>query len=161
MECGSVPILVGWWDATDNVSAGTSNTTYTATYSPISADVQIVKTGALSADKTTINYTLQITNKGPASAQAVSVKDTLPSKVQFISASATQGSCSGTTTITCSIGAMTNNQVVTVTVVTKIVKQAGLYRIQLASARAQPTQARQTIARLCRSSPVNRSSART
>jgi uncharacterized repeat protein (TIGR01451 family) len=110
---------------THNVRAGTSNTTYTATYEPISADIQIVKTGALSADKTTINYTLQITNKGPASAQAVSVKDTLPSKVQFVSASSTLGSCSGTSTVTCSIGTMTNNQVVTITIVTKIVKQAG------------------------------------
>jgi uncharacterized repeat protein (TIGR01451 family) len=110
---------------THNVSAGTSNTTYTATYSPISADVQIVKTGALSADKTTINYTLTVTNKGPATAQGVSVKDIVPVKTQLISASSMQGSCSGTSTVTCSIGAMTNNQVVTVTLVTKLVKQSG------------------------------------
>jgi uncharacterized repeat protein (TIGR01451 family) len=96
-----------------------------ATYSLISADVELVKTGVLSTDKTTITYTLTVTNHGPESAQDVSVTDAVPSKTQLISASSMQGSCSGTSTTTCSIGAMTNNQVVTITIVVKEVKQSG------------------------------------
>jgi len=42
---------------------------------------------------TDLTYTLQISNAGPAGATRVVVKDTLPSKVTFISAASSQGSC--------------------------------------------------------------------
>jgi uncharacterized repeat protein (TIGR01451 family) len=105
--------------------AGTNNATFTANYTPISADVQIVKTGALSADKTRINYTLTVTNKGPATANSVNVTDAIPAKTQFVSASSSQGSCSGTSTVTCSIGSMNKDQIVTITLVVNVTKAAG------------------------------------
>ena len=104
-------------------SAGISNATYTANFTPNSADVQIVKTGTLSAGKVT--FTLQVKNNGPAQAQGVVVTDTLPSKVQFISVSTTLGTCTGGSTITCQIGTMSNSQVVTITLVVNVSKAAG------------------------------------
>ncbi len=108
---------------THNITASTSNATYTATYIPISADVQIVKTGILNTGK--ITYTLQVKNNGPASAQDVVVKDTLPNKVQFLSATPGQGSCTGTSTVTCQLGTVSTGQTVTVTIIVNVMKAAG------------------------------------
>jgi uncharacterized repeat protein (TIGR01451 family) len=101
-------------DQTHDVVAGTSDMTDTANYSPISADVQIVKSGALSAGE--MIYTLQVKNNGPAPAQGVVTTDTLPGDEQYVSVSTTQGSCTGGSTVTCLIGTLTNAQVVTVTI---------------------------------------------
>ncbi len=103
--------------------ATTSNATFTANYTPMSADVQIVKTGALSTGK--ITYTLQVKNNGPAQAQGVVVKDILPNKVQYASVSTTQGACTGVSTVTCQVGTMNNSQVVTITLVVNVTKAAG------------------------------------
>ena len=115
-----------WSDSgaqTHTVLAGTVNATYTATYAPISADLQIVKTGVLSSGK--ITYTLQVKNNGPAAAQAVAVRDVLPSKVQYLSVSTTQGTCTGGSTVTCQIGTMNSAQSVTVTILVNVTKAAG------------------------------------
>jgi uncharacterized repeat protein (TIGR01451 family) len=119
-------VFQSWSDGgaqTHTIRAGTSNATYTANYVPMSADVQIVKTGALSTGR--ITYTLQVKNNGPAQAQGVVVKDTLPNKTQFVSASTSQGSCSGTTIVTCQLGTLNNGQIVTVTIVVNVTKAAG------------------------------------
>jgi uncharacterized repeat protein (TIGR01451 family) len=119
-------VFQSWSDngaQTHNILAGTSNATYTANYMSNSADVQIVKTGTLSAGK--ITYTLQVKNNGPAQAQGVVVNDTLPSKVQYNSVSTTLGTCTGGSTVTCQIGTMNNSQVVTITIVVNVTKAAG------------------------------------
>ena len=52
------------------------------------ADVQIVKTGPASVLATSnVNYTIGVTNFGPSSASSVTVTDTLPAGVTFVSAS--------------------------------------------------------------------------
>jgi uncharacterized repeat protein (TIGR01451 family) len=118
-----------WSDSgaqTHTITAGTTNATYTATFVPASADISIVKTGALSTDKTKIAYTLAVTNKGPASASGVVVTDALPiNQVQFVSASTTQGSCSGTSTVTCTLGAIANGQSAQVTILVNVPKNKG------------------------------------
>src|SRR6185295_9046043 len=84
-------VFQSWSDAgaqTHNIRATTTNAAYTANYTPMSADVQITKTGALSTGK--ITYTLQVKNNGPSQAQDVVVKDTLPSRVQYVSVSTNQ-----------------------------------------------------------------------
>jgi uncharacterized repeat protein (TIGR01451 family) len=119
-------VFQSWSDngsQTHNILAGTSNATYTANYTPMSADVQIVKTGTLNTGR--ITYTLQVKNNGPAQAQGVTVRDTLPSKTQFVSASSTQGTCTGGSTVSCTIGSMSSSQTVTVTIVVNIMKAAG------------------------------------
>ena len=101
-------------DQTHNLVAGTSDVTETAHYSPTSADVWIVKSGALSAGAMT--YTLQVKNNGPAAALGVATTDKLPGDEQYLSAAATQGSCTGGSTVTCTIGTLNDAQAVTVTI---------------------------------------------
>jgi uncharacterized repeat protein (TIGR01451 family) len=90
-----------------------------STPAPTVVDLAIVKT----ADPTSlltgknVTYTLTVTNNGPVTDTNVVVGDSLPFGVTFVSVSSTQGTCSGTAVIQCSIGTMTNGQKVTITVV--------------------------------------------
>ena len=73
--------------------------------------------------KKTLTYTVTVTNNGPDTATGVTLTDTLPSGVKYVSATPTQGSCSGTTTITCNLGTLINGGSATVRiVVTPLVK---------------------------------------
>lgn len=54
----------------------------------------------------TFNYTLAVTNLGAGNATGVTVTDNLPAGVTLVSAMSSQGSCSGTTTVTCSLGSL-------------------------------------------------------
>lgn len=53
-----------------------------------------------------LTYTITVTNRGPFTATGVSVSDVLPAGVTFVSATPSQGSCSGTSTVNCSLGTM-------------------------------------------------------
>jgi uncharacterized repeat protein (TIGR01451 family) len=81
-------------------------------------DVGILKTAAsltpVMAEP--LDYTLVVTNHGPITATGVTVSDTLPANFAFVSAISTQGSCSGTTTVTCNVGTMLNGASVTITI---------------------------------------------
>jgi uncharacterized repeat protein (TIGR01451 family) len=116
---------------TDTVTATAANavpsiTTNTASATVIvananSADVAIVKTGSPNpvTEGTPLTYSLAVTNNGPASATNVTVTDTLPSVVTYLSANTTQGSCSEAGgTVTCLLGTMTNAGTATITIVT-------------------------------------------
>lgn len=75
------------------------------------SDVGIVKTALggpnyFAAQAAT--YNLAVTNSGPGAANAVVVTDALPAGTTLISATPSQGTCSGTTTVTCSVGTMAN-----------------------------------------------------
>ena len=47
-----------------------------------------------------------MTNRGPAEAGGVTVTDTLPAALAYVSATSTAGSCSGTRTVTCALGSL-------------------------------------------------------
>ena len=51
--------------------------------------------------------TFTITNNGPNAAVGVLLNDPLPAGVTLVGATTSQGSCSGTTTVTCNIGSVT------------------------------------------------------
>ena len=59
-----------------------------------------------------------MTNGGPDDATDVTLTDTLPGSVTFVSATPNQGSCSGTSTVTCHLGTLANGASATVTIVT-------------------------------------------
>jgi uncharacterized repeat protein (TIGR01451 family) len=61
-------------------------------------------------------YTITVTNQGPAAAAGTVVTDTLPAGATLLSSSASQGSCSGGTTVTCSLGTLPAGGSATVTV---------------------------------------------
>ena len=100
-------------DPTPGNNSSTANTTVTA-----SADVVVVKTGPGSVIVgNNITYTITASNNGPSAAQNVTVTDTLPAGVTFVSATPSQGGCAGTTTVTCTLGTLNNGASAVVTLV--------------------------------------------
>lgn len=83
------------------------------------ADLSITKTG--SPDPVTVGnnltYTITITNNGPNTATGVTLTDTLPGSVTFVSSTPSQGFCSGAAVVTCSIGSLANSASATVAIV--------------------------------------------
>ena len=53
-----------------------------------------------------LTYTITVDNNGPQAAAGVQVTDELPADVEFVSATPDQGSCTGTSTVTCSLGSI-------------------------------------------------------
>jgi uncharacterized repeat protein (TIGR01451 family) len=103
----------------DPVSGNDSATTST-TVSGLSADLAINKTvsnGTVYVGQN-FTYTITVTNLGPNSATGVSVSDTLPAGVSYVSATPSQGSpCTGTSTVSCTLGTLGNGASATVTIV--------------------------------------------
>jgi uncharacterized repeat protein (TIGR01451 family) len=91
-----------------------------------SADLSITKTDSPDPAKTgsNLSYTITVKNAGPTAATGVTVTDALPAGVNFVSAVAAQGNCSGTTTITCNLGTVLSGAATKITIVV-IPTQAG------------------------------------
>jgi len=86
-----------------------------------SADMAIVKTASPNPviEGTPLIYSLAVTNNGPATATNVTVTDTLPSTVIYLSSTTTQGNCSEAGgTVTCLLGTMANAGTATITILT-------------------------------------------
>ncbi len=84
-----------------------------------SADLAISKTDAPDpvVVGNTVTYTIKVGNNGPDQASGVQVTDTLPAGLQLVSATASQGACGGTTTLTCNVGTLAVGATATITVV--------------------------------------------
>jgi uncharacterized repeat protein (TIGR01451 family) len=103
---------------------GEDSTGFTRFVTPLpSANLTIAKTASVS--KATVgdsfSYSIKVTNGGPNTAFATKVTDTLPTDVSFVSSSTTAGSCSGSTTVTCSLGDLANGASATITITVKAV----------------------------------------
>lgn len=57
-----------------------------------------------------LTYTITVTNGGPNAALGVVMTDALPAGVVFVAANPTQGSCSGSSTVTCDLGTLGSGQ---------------------------------------------------
>jgi len=65
-----------------------------------------------------LTYDIRVTNNGPSNATDVTLTDTLPGEVTFVSADPEQGSCSESAgTVTCDLGLLANGAEVQVTVI--------------------------------------------
>ena len=105
----SINVNVPCSSTTDPNCNNNAATTTVTVASPTQAYIGITKTASPEPvdQNTTLTYTIQITNSGPAVAQNVVVNDPLPSQVTYVSASTTQGTCTytaATTTVNCPIG---------------------------------------------------------
>ena len=85
----------------------------------VGADLAVTKTDSpdpITAAGATLTYTLTVTNGGPSTSINVVLTDPLPSGITFVSATLGQGSCSGTSTVTCNLGTLANGATTTVTI---------------------------------------------
>ena len=106
-----------------NAQSGATSHSFSAglnVVNPLSADLSLTNTASPNPGQAGVplSYRLVITNNGPATATNVQVSDTLPAAVAFGSASATQGSCSGSGPVNCSLGniSVRGTAIVTITV---------------------------------------------
>jgi uncharacterized repeat protein (TIGR01451 family) len=108
-----------------NGGTQTYTPTYTATSVQLTAQPQASADLAIAVDDApdpvvqggTLTYTLTVTNNGPDPASDVFAQDQqLPQPSTFISAVPSQGSCVGTSTVTCSLGALASGASATVVI---------------------------------------------
>ena len=89
------------------------------------ADLSIAKSGSPDPvlQGQNLTYHLAVTNNGtpsgPSTTSGVKVTDSLPAEVTFVSATPSRGTCSGTSTITCSLGVLPGGAAATVDIVAK------------------------------------------
>jgi uncharacterized repeat protein (TIGR01451 family) len=97
---------------------GMGFTRYT-TAEPV-ADLSLTQAASVGSTKVgqQVTYTIGAANGGPNEVANVTVADSLPSDVTLVSSSATQGSCSGTSAVSCNLGTLAKggSAIVTITV---------------------------------------------
>jgi uncharacterized repeat protein (TIGR01451 family) len=104
----------------NNISAATTAIT------AATADLAITKSGpATAATGGQITYNIAVSNSGPNAATVITLTDVLPAGVTFGSASPSQGSCSGTTTVTCSLGTLANGGAAAIVLVVNVTAASG------------------------------------
>ena len=86
---------------------------------PTSANLSLTKTASPNPGVTLANltYRLTVTNNGPSPATNVVVTDNLPVGINFTSATPTQGTCSGTATVTCNLGSLARNAMAVISII--------------------------------------------
>jgi uncharacterized repeat protein (TIGR01451 family) len=132
-----------------------------------SADLSITKSD--SPDPVTVGgsltYTITVKNNGPSGATGVTMTDSLPGSVTFVSATPSQGNCTGTATVTCSLGSLSNGGSATVTIVVTPTQAGGISNTATVGANeadpdtsnnsaTQPTTVNATIRQLTALSPA-------
>lgn len=93
--------------STDPTTPNTSTASTTITAG--NTDLSITKApnqGPPYGTGSALTYTISVANAGPSAASNVTVTDALPAGTTFVSAVPSQGSCSGTTTVTCNFGTL-------------------------------------------------------
>lgn len=91
-----------------------------AAVTPPSIDLAVTKVGSPNPDEVgnNITWTMVVTNNGPDTATGVTISDPIPSGNTFVSATTSQGSCTGGAVLNCTIGTVPVGDQVTITLVT-------------------------------------------
>jgi uncharacterized repeat protein (TIGR01451 family) len=84
-------------------------------------DLAVTKSGSPASQQLgagNITWTMVVTNNGPDAATGVTISDPMPAGNTFVSATTSQGSCTGGAILSCTIGNMAAGAHVTITLVT-------------------------------------------
>jgi uncharacterized repeat protein (TIGR01451 family) len=130
VQIAVIPNLAGTLSNSASVSsnevdadvANNSATSSVTVSAPVAtADVGVSMTGSAStiARNSNLTYTIKVTNSGPDSAGSITLKDVLPSAMKLVSATTSQGTCSGTTTVTCAVGTLVSGGTASISIVVK------------------------------------------
>jgi uncharacterized repeat protein (TIGR01451 family) len=104
------------------------------------ADLSVTKTASSTAPAGgQIHYTITVTNNGPDASTNTTVTDTLPAGVTFVSATPSQGSCSGTTTVTCNVGTLAVSASATIDLIVNVTASEGAVIVNTATADSDET----------------------
>jgi uncharacterized repeat protein (TIGR01451 family) len=105
-----------------DVANNSATSSVTVSVPVTTADVGVSMTGSAStiARNSNLTYTFKVTNGGPDSASSVTLKDVLPSAMKLVSATTSQGTCSGTTTVTCAVGTLVSGGTASISIVVKV-----------------------------------------
>ncbi len=122
----------------ETFSAATNWSVAGASVMPLQADVGVtVNPGGAVPLGNNLTYTITVTNNGPTTATGVTLTDTLAAGLGFVSATPSQGSCSGTGPINCPLGSLAGGASATVTVVASAAA-SGSYANTATVAAAEP-----------------------
>ncbi len=140
----SSPVITSTVGVASNVgdSTGANNRSVVTTTIAQSADLSVTVSDAPDPVGVgeALTYTIDIANVGPSLAAATLLTDTLPADLTFGSATTTQGSCTGTTTVVCDIGDLPSSGTVQVTIaVTTTVSGGPINTVTVGSATSDPT----------------------
>ena len=122
----TLPIIPGSISNTASVSSTTfdanqanNSATLVTNVAPAMADLSIVKDASVSAVGVgdNLTYTVTIRNYGPHTAADVEVTDIITADLTFVSATPTQGNCSGSETVICNLGMVNNFQIVNIDII--------------------------------------------
>jgi uncharacterized repeat protein (TIGR01451 family) len=113
--------------SSDSDPNGSNSTAATPGVIVGTADLSITKTTNATQAPTgsTISYTITVTNNGPDPATNVVVNDDLPAGLQFVSATPSQGTCSGTDPFTCNLGTLADGASATITLQALVTATSG------------------------------------
>jgi conserved repeat domain/conserved repeat domain len=134
-SAGSYPAITLTVNVANNAAAGVTNTATVsgggesnAANDTASDPTTVAAVAGVSITKSVVGgppfgaganrtYTISVVNSGPGSASSVTVTDVLPAGTTFVSATPSQGSCSGTSTVTCTVGTLVNGGSATISLV--------------------------------------------
>ena len=109
-------IWVEWFDHNQLLPFETTDTCIGISAPPPRLQISQDAPSPVVADSN-MSFTVHVTNPGTAGQTGVTVTDTPPANTIFQSAQPSQGSCSGTTTVTCALGSLAGGASATVTLV--------------------------------------------
>ena len=118
MAAGTITNTASVSGNNEDRNTGDNTATESTTVNP-AADLSLTKVNAPDPVPlgNNLTYTLTVNNKGPSITTDVTLIDTLPETVTLLSSSASQGTCSGISTIICTLGTLASGDNATVTIV--------------------------------------------
>jgi uncharacterized repeat protein (TIGR01451 family) len=123
------PVTSKAFQKTCGTDSNCNNTTdgFVAHLAAVATDLSVTNSGTPNPVTSGSNetYTIVVKNNGPDTAAGVKITDIVPTGAVFSSVSVTQGTCSGTTTVTCTVGTLANAATATETLVLKITATSG------------------------------------